>query len=95
MIADLPDSPLVSAAWLMTNLENSNLRVVDARFLLGRPDAGLEMYRAGHIPSAMFVDLERDLSAVVRPDRVGGRHPLPAPEVLSAQIGRASCRERV
>ena len=87
MIADLPDSPLVSAAWLMANLENSNLRVVDARFLLGKPDAGLDMYRAGHIPSAVFVDLERDLSAAVRPDRVGGRHPLPAPEVLAARLG--------
>ena len=87
MIADLPNRPLVSAAWLMTNLENSNLHVVDARFLLGKPDAGLDMYRAAHIPSAVFVDLERDLSAAVRADRVGGRHPLPTPEVLSARLG--------
>ena len=87
MTEDLSKTPLVSAAWLMANLENSNLRVMDARFLLGKPDAGLDMYRAAHIPSAVFVDLERDLSAAVRPDRVGGRHPLPAPEVLAARLG--------
>jgi thiosulfate/3-mercaptopyruvate sulfurtransferase len=87
MIEDLPDSPLVRAAWLLKHREQPDLRVVDARFLLGRPDAGAELYRAGHIPKAVFVDLERDLSDPVRPDRVGGRHPLPAPEVLAARLG--------
>ncbi len=87
MIEDLPDTPLVSAAWLTQHLENPNLRVVDTRFLLGKPEAGNELYRAGHIPNAAFVDLERDLSATVRPDRVGGRHPLPAPAVLAARLG--------
>ena len=87
MIENLPDTPLVSAAWLLANLENPSLRVVDARFLLGKPEAGAELYRAGHIPSAVFVDLERDLSAAVRPDRVGGRHPLPAPDALAARLG--------
>lgn len=87
MIEDLSDTPLVSAAWLLSNVDNPNVCVVDARFLLGKPDAGAELYRAGHIPNAVFVDLERDLSGVVRPDRVGGRHPLPAPEVLAARLG--------
>ena len=87
MIADVPNSPLVSATWLMQHLEQPNLRVVDARFLLGKPEAGAELYRAGHIPNAVFVDLERDLSGAVRLDRVGGRHPLPAPEVLAARLG--------
>ena len=87
MIADVPNSPLVSAAWLMQHLEHPNLRVVDARFLLGKPEAGTELYRAGHIPTAVFVDLERDLSAVVRADRVGGRHPLPTPDTLAARLG--------
>ena len=87
MIADLPESPLVSAAWLIQHLEHPALRVMDARFLLGKPEAGADLYRAGHLPNAVFVDLERDLSGVVRADRVGGRHPLPALEVLSARLG--------
>ena len=87
MIADLPDSPLVSAAWLLEHNADPTVRVVDARFLLGKPHAGADLYRAGHIPKTVFVDLERDLSAAVRPDRVGGRHPLPAPDVLAARLG--------
>jgi thiosulfate/3-mercaptopyruvate sulfurtransferase len=80
------DSPLVSAAWLLEHLVDADLRVVDARFALGKPEAGLAAYRAGHIPGAVFVDLERDLSDPVREDRVGGRHPLPTPDVLAARL---------
>jgi thiosulfate/3-mercaptopyruvate sulfurtransferase len=82
----LPASPLVTAAWLLENIEDPNLRVVDARFALGKPDAGAAAYKGGHVPGAIFVDLERDLSDPVREDRVGGRHPLPAPETLAARL---------
>jgi thiosulfate/3-mercaptopyruvate sulfurtransferase len=77
-------SPLVSAAWLLEHLHDSSLRIVDTRFTLGKPDAGREAFDAGHIPGAVFVDLERHLSAPVRPDRVGGRHPLP--EISSLEV---------
>lgn len=87
MIADAPNSPLVSAAWLLEQIADAAVRVVDARFLLHEPDAGAELYRTAHIPRAVFVDLERDLSGTVRADRVGGRHPLPMPEVLAARLG--------
>jgi thiosulfate/3-mercaptopyruvate sulfurtransferase len=69
--------PLVTAQWLLEHINNPDIRVVDTRFLLGKPNAGLEAYNSGHIPGAVFLDLERDLSSPVRPDRVGGRHPLP------------------
>jgi thiosulfate/3-mercaptopyruvate sulfurtransferase len=77
-------SPLVSAAWLLEHLEA--VKLVDVRFALGKPDFGLEAFRAGHLPGAVFLDLERDLSSPVRDDRVGGRHPLPNPEKLAEKL---------
>jgi thiosulfate/3-mercaptopyruvate sulfurtransferase len=50
------------------------LTVLDARWRLGGPP-GRELYAAGHIPGAAFVDLDRDLAG---PPGPGGRHPLPA-----------------
>ena len=77
-------SPLVSAAWLLENL--NSLKLVDTRFALGKPDFGREVYQSGHLPGAVFLDLERDLSSPVRDDRVGGRHPLPNPETLADKL---------
>jgi thiosulfate/3-mercaptopyruvate sulfurtransferase len=50
------------------------LTVLDVRWRLGGPP-GRELYAAGHIPGAAFVDLDRDLAG---PPGPGGRHPLPA-----------------
>jgi thiosulfate/3-mercaptopyruvate sulfurtransferase len=49
---------------------------VDCRWALGDPDWGRAQYLAGHIPGAVFLDLEHDLSAPPSPG--SGRHPLPA-----------------
>ena len=53
-------------------------RFVDCRWELGKPERGRELYLEGHIPGAVFLDVERDLSAPagVAP-AYGGRHPLP------------------
>ncbi|MXP19773.1 sulfurtransferase [Gordonia sp. HNM0687] len=48
--------------------------ILDVRWQLGDPH-GREHYRAGHIPGAVFVDLDRELAASPSPER--GRHPLP------------------
>ncbi len=48
--------------------------VLDVRWQLSA-GAQPDLYAAGHIPGAVFVDLDRDLSA--SPGQ-GGRHPLPA-----------------
>ena len=50
------------------------LAVLDVRWRLGGPP-GRELYAAGHIPGAAFVDLDKDLAG---PPGAGGRHPLPA-----------------
>ncbi len=81
------NSPLVDVDWLLRHHRDADVRVVDARFALGQPGAGINAYRAGHVPGAVFLDLERDLSSPVRPDKKGGRHPLPDPHALAAKLG--------
>ena len=79
-------NPLVSAAWLLENISNPNLRLVDTRFWLGQPSAGFEAYAVGHIEGAIFLDLETDLSSPKHPNGTGGRHPLPDPETLAKKL---------
>src|SRR5690606_30945123 len=56
------------------------IRVLDVRWRLDTPD-GRPAYRAGHIPGAVYVDLEGDLAAHGAPASEG-RHPLPSVEDL-------------
>jgi thiosulfate/3-mercaptopyruvate sulfurtransferase len=63
-------------------------RFVDCRWELGKPELGRELYLAGHIPGAAFLDVERDLSAP--PVQGGARHPLPSAEAFAAAAGRAA-----
>lgn len=60
---------------------------VDCRWELGQPDSGRELYLAGHVPGASFLDVERELSAP--PATPGGRHPLPAAEDFARAAGAA------
>ncbi|HEY9240352.1 MAG TPA: rhodanese-like domain-containing protein, partial [Streptosporangiaceae bacterium] len=52
--------------------------------------SGLDGYRAGHLPGARFVDLDRDLAG---PPGPGGRHPLPAADRFQAAMRRAGVRD--
>jgi thiosulfate/3-mercaptopyruvate sulfurtransferase len=60
---------------------------VDCRWELGTPERGRELYLAGHVPGASFLDVDADLSDLSVPD--AGRHPLPAAEKFAAAVGRA------
>ncbi|RAV09742.1 sulfurtransferase [Paenibacillus contaminans] len=84
-------SNTVSAEWLRERLNNNEIVVADCRFVLGKPDAGKEAYDAGHLPGAVYFDLERDLSDPV--DVHGGRHPLPEAGKLAAKLGKAGIDE--
>lgn len=75
-------SPIVSTAELAEHLDDPDWRIFDCRFDLGQPDAGLEAYREGHIPGALYAHLEQDLSGPAT--GTSGRHPLPDPAVLRA-----------
>lgn len=48
--------------------------VLDVRWALGRRD-GAHEYGLGHLPGAVYVDLETELAGEASPER--GRHPLP------------------
>jgi thiosulfate/3-mercaptopyruvate sulfurtransferase len=61
-------------------------RFVDCRWDLGDPDRGHELYLAGHVPGAAFLDVDRDLAA---PAGARGRHPLPDPADFAAAASRA------
>ena len=56
--------------------------VVDCRFDLAAPDAGVEAWRVGHLPGARYAHLAHDLSGPPVTDK--GRHPLPTAEQLCA-----------
>src|SRR4051794_40122068 len=76
--------PFVDAAWLAEHRDDVVL--ADVRWYLdGR--SGAAAFEAGHLPGAVFVDLERWLAAPADPAR--GRHPLPEPEVFAEGMRRA------
>ncbi len=76
--------PLISVEALAARLGDSDLRIADCRWYLGKPaGAGREAYEAGHIPGALFVDVDADLVAASGP----GRHPLPSPAAFAAALG--------
>jgi thiosulfate/3-mercaptopyruvate sulfurtransferase len=58
--------------------------LLDVRWALGEPD-GRPHYLAGHIPGAVYVDLDRELAG---PPGPAGRHPLPAVTDLQAAARR-------
>ncbi|MBD0349309.1 MAG: sulfurtransferase [Thermoleophilia bacterium] len=60
---------------------------VDCRWELGERERGRELYRAGHIPGASFLDIDDDLSDLSISN--AGRHPLPGAARFAAAAGRA------
>ncbi|MCY9787591.1 sulfurtransferase [Nocardiopsis sp. EMB25] len=73
----------VSADWLSDHRDD--VVVVDSRWYLdGR--SGHEAYLSGHLPGAVFTDVDTDLAAPASPE--GGRHPLPSPTDFAAALGR-------
>lgn len=73
---------LITAADLAAHIDNPDWVVIDCRHDLANLSAGREAYDAGHLPGALFADMETDLSGAKRgPDGAfRGRHPLPARE---------------
>ncbi len=78
-------SNLISVPELREALHDPSLRLADVRFDLADPAAGARAYAVSHLPGAIHIDLDRDLSGPVA--AVGGRHPLPAMEAFAARMG--------
>jgi thiosulfate/3-mercaptopyruvate sulfurtransferase len=75
--------PVVTVEWVTARRDG--LVIVDARhYLDGR--AGRDAYEAGHIPGAVYVDVDRDLAT--SPSAAAGRHPLPTPDHFAAAMER-------
>jgi thiosulfate/3-mercaptopyruvate sulfurtransferase len=81
---------LITAAGLAGLLAAGRpVTLLDVRWRLGGPP-GRELYEAGHIPGAVFTDLDRDLAG---PPGPGGRHPMPAAAGFEAAMRRAGVRD--
>ena len=79
---------LVSERALAASLGRTDLRIVDARFVLMNqdPEAGYLGYQASHLPGAVYAHLNDDLSDL---SKVGqGRHPLPDPIAFANTLGK-------
>lgn len=64
--------------------------LLDVRWALGDPH-GREHYAEGHVPGAVYVDLDTELASAPSPE--GGRHPLPAIEDLQEAAHRWGIRQ--
>jgi thiosulfate/3-mercaptopyruvate sulfurtransferase len=85
-------SPLVSCTDLAVSLTGAEPPVLlDVRWRLGGPP-GRADYAQGHLPGAVFVDLDTELAA---PPGPAGRHPLPEPSDLQQVLRAAGVREGV
>jgi thiosulfate/3-mercaptopyruvate sulfurtransferase len=63
---------------------STDCRVIDCRFDLMQPEKGRSEYLAGHIPGAVYADLDQDLAGPVTED--SGRHPLPDADVFRGTL---------
>ena len=81
--------PLITANELKSLLEKTNtdnkIHVIDVRSDLQDEGFGRRVYLEGHIPGAVFFDIDKDLSTT--PSGTNGRHPLPERDDFAALLG--------
>ena len=76
--------PIVSQDWMLENIDD--VAVCDVRYYLdGR--SGADAYVDGHLPGAVFIDMDTVLASAAGP--VVGRHPLPSPETFAKGLAAA------
>jgi len=80
--------PLVSTSWLADRLDDPNVQVVDATWYMpGETGDGRAEYAAGHIPGAVFFDID-----AIADQTSDLPHMLPAPEAFAAAAGALGLR---
>ena len=77
--------PIIRVDDLADRLGDPELRVVDTRWYLTDHHLGARNYAEGHVPGAVYLDVEEDLSDLSVPD--AGRHPLPDRETFADLLG--------
>lgn len=79
-------SPLISTTELTALMNDApNLVIVDTRHDLINPNMGRDAYAAGHIPGAIYLSIDEDLSGTKTGKN--GRHPLPEAEAFAVTLG--------
>ena len=84
---------LIEPEELHTHLADADWAILDCRFDLARPAWGEAAWEAGHIPNALYVHLDRDLSGAHTLST--GRHPLPAVSALAGTFARLGIDDAV
>jgi thiosulfate/3-mercaptopyruvate sulfurtransferase len=82
--------PIIDVSHLARLVEHGDFTLLDVRWSLGDP-SGREAYLAGHLPGAVYVDLETELAAA---PGAGGRHPLPPVEVFAEAMQRVGVTDQ-
>jgi thiosulfate/3-mercaptopyruvate sulfurtransferase len=84
----MPYTTLIDAATLSAHLADPDWVVVDCRHDLMNLAAGRDAYAQGHIPDALFADIETELSGAKNGDdgAFRGRHPLPERDAFIALL---------
>jgi len=77
------ENPLISVAELAALRDDPRLRLADVRWYVGEVGRNRVEYRAGHLPGAIYLDIDSDLTWPTGP----GRHPLPEPAPFAALLG--------
>lgn len=66
---------------------SERIAIADCRFWLSEPSRGKKAFEEGHLPGAVYFDLNEDLSSPV--EEHGGRHPLPDPVFFANKLSKA------
>ena len=82
-----PKVPIVISVQDLQALDRTDVVIADVRWYLDGRDAR-KAYTDGHIPGAIFVDLDRDLASSDRSDATQGRHPFPTPSAFAGAMSR-------
>jgi thiosulfate/3-mercaptopyruvate sulfurtransferase len=75
---------LIDTNTLSGHLSRDDLTLIDCRFDLGNTQWGESEYARAHLPGALYLHLDRDLSGPVTP--ASGRHPLPDPDRFASRL---------
>jgi thiosulfate/3-mercaptopyruvate sulfurtransferase len=76
---------LIDAQTLAGQLDRDDLILFDCRFDLGNVHWGATEYANAHLPGALYLHLDRDLSGPITP--TSGRHPLPDAGIFAQRMG--------
>lgn len=76
---------ILSVETLQENLNNPTWAILDCRFYLQETERGYQEYLASHIPGAIYIHLDRDLSGEIIPGKTG-RHPLPDSQTFAERL---------